>query len=1016
MQSLRVTLAWSIPCFVLLLASDVLGQLPATRLDGLFPAGASPGQTVDVAIFGGDLDDVDKLHFSHAGITAARKMAEPTPFDDGPQPIENQFTVTIAGNVPTGSYSVRCQGKYGLSGPRTFVVDAFPEISEIEPNANSEQATEVMQVPAVINGQLNGAADVDWFKFPGKAGQRLFIEARASQLDSPAAVVLALTTADGRVLGESRRVGINDPSLDIKLPVDGTYLLRVHDLVFAGGGDYVYRVFLGDLPAIDFVFPPAGLPGSNDEYTVYGRNLPGGQASNLTRNGQPLEQLNVRIPIPSDVAGKLLYTDRLEPHQAGIDGVEYRVNSSAGFSNAALITAATAPVVREQDNNDTPPTAQKLTLPCEVAGQFFPQRDLDWYTFDAKTGDEYWIEVYSHRLGVPTDPGLVVLRVEKNESGEDKVTQLAWVDDVTQRDGGFEFDQRTHDPVYQFKAPADGTYRILVREGHSSVVSDPSLVYRLAVRPAKPDYRLAMTPMDSSGELLLRKDGREAVKVVIFRQDGFAGEIRLSASGLPAGVTAPDVVVGPDSTQAVFALSAAADAAPAIGELKLVGTANIGGTEVTRAARTSHPLANVPFAQPNNAGQASLPARLTNKLPVSISESETDSVVISLQDPATVETSRGGIVKLKYKVTRAEGAGGNITGFAFGLPRVMNVPQANIGGNQEGEFELRFPANMTAGTYTTNLAAMIQGVNYSRNPEAAAKAKERQERIAKIFTESQQKSQQAQQAVQQAQATLTQSNTLLTQATTAKTTAEQTATAMNNALKAAGDALAAVQTQLEAEPEDDGLKQQVAAADKAVADATPKAKAATEAAAEAAKKLEEATKNQQAAQEAKTKADEDLKAAQQFQQQAQQEKQRADQKAQQSQQQANKRGVNHIIYATPVTITVVDYPIKLTGPTEKLAVKQGEKLEIPLQVERLYEFKQPVNFQLILPGGVGGLQIRNVNIPGDKPDGVINVTAQPTATPGDHTLTLRATMNFNGQNLTLDQTIVLSVAQVEAAK
>ncbi|MEO8494057.1 MAG: hypothetical protein ABI614_03235, partial [Planctomycetota bacterium] len=182
------------------------------------------------------------------------------------------------------------------------------------------------------------------------------------------------------------------------------------------------------------------------------------------------------------------------------------------------------------------------------------------------------------------------------------------------------------------------------------------------------------------------------------------------------------------------------------------------------------------------------------------------------------------------------------------------------------------------------------------------------------------------------------------------------------------------------------------------------------------KKLEEATKNQQAMQEAKTKSDEDLKAAQQFQTLAQQEKQRADQTAQQLQQQANMRGFNHILFATPVTISVADYPIKLAGPPEKVAVKQGEKLEVPLKIERLFGFNQPVTFQVILPTGVAGLQIANVNIPGDKPDGMLNVTAQPTATPGDHTLTLRATMNFNGQALTLDQTFMLSVAAVEAAK
>ncbi len=167
-----------------LLASAVLiglcptafGQLPATRLDGLFPAGGSPGQTLDVTIFGGDLDDVNKLHFSHAGITAEQKMADPGPFDEGKQIVENQFIVTIKPDVPPGHYSVRCQGKYGLSGPRTFVVDAFTEVLETEPNHEPKEATEIAAVPASVNGQLNGGADVDWFKIQGQANQRLLVE------------------------------------------------------------------------------------------------------------------------------------------------------------------------------------------------------------------------------------------------------------------------------------------------------------------------------------------------------------------------------------------------------------------------------------------------------------------------------------------------------------------------------------------------------------------------------------------------------------------------------------------------------------------------------------------------------------------------------------------------------------------------------------------------------------------------------------------------------------------------
>ena len=77
-------------------STGLFAQLPATRLDGIFPAGAAAGATLEVTIAGDDLDDVDRLVFSHEGITFARKMADVTPFDEGPQPVENVFAVTVA--------------------------------------------------------------------------------------------------------------------------------------------------------------------------------------------------------------------------------------------------------------------------------------------------------------------------------------------------------------------------------------------------------------------------------------------------------------------------------------------------------------------------------------------------------------------------------------------------------------------------------------------------------------------------------------------------------------------------------------------------------------------------------------------------------------------------------------------------------------------------------------------------------------------------------------------------------
>ena len=217
-----------------------------------------------------------------------------------------------------------------------------------------------------------------------------------------------------------------------------------------------------DRPHVDFIFPPAGRPGSNQEYTVYGRHLPGGQNSPYRIGGQVIQQLKARIAIPGNITDQLRFPHRLEPHQAGLDGLEYRVNSPAGMSNPILVSAALMEPIVESRANDSPGQSMELKPPCEISGQFYPRRDQDWFRFNAKKGEELWFTVYSHRLGLPTDPRLLIQRVTTTEAGEEQVSQVAMIDDVTSTVRGKEFDHRTRDPSYRFNAPADGLYRVLL--------------------------------------------------------------------------------------------------------------------------------------------------------------------------------------------------------------------------------------------------------------------------------------------------------------------------------------------------------------------------------------------------------------------------------------------------------------------------------------------------------------------------------------------------------------------------
>ena len=160
----------------------------------------------------------------------------------------------------------------------------------------------------------------------------------------------------------------------------------------------------------------------------------------------------------------------------------FRSTGTGGASNPLLVVAADGPVQQESPDNDRPESAHALALPAEIVGRFHPRRDVDWYRFDAKAGDVLWIEVWSRRLGLPTDPSLVVQREIRADDGTTTIATVAAIDDAQPRQGGREFDERSFDPAYRFTAPADGTYRILVRDGYAALHDDPRLAYRLVVQ------------------------------------------------------------------------------------------------------------------------------------------------------------------------------------------------------------------------------------------------------------------------------------------------------------------------------------------------------------------------------------------------------------------------------------------------------------------------------------------------------------------------------------------------------
>jgi hypothetical protein len=706
--------------------SSLQGQLPAARIANLFPPGGRAGTAFDVTVAGSHLDEPARIHFSRSGITG-------TPVGDG-----GKFNVVIASNVPPGIYEARFIGRFGISNPRAFTVGTLAESTAPTTNTVPDKAAE-LKSESTINGRAAANA-VAWFKFTAKKGRRLFAECLAETIDSRMDASLVVNDSAGRELERARTGGL----IDFTAPADGTYLLQVSDFLYRGGDDYFYRLTLTAAPHVDFVFPPAGVAGTKASFTLYGRSLPGGKpAKGLAFDGKPLEQLNVEIAIPAGERTHRLTTGLLvRPGDASIDGFEYRLKSPRGSANPVLIGFATAPVVWEHEpSNNVPAQAQQLMPPCEVAGQFQPANEQDWFTFEAKKGDAFWIEVISQRLGLPTDPFLMIQRVTRNEKGEEKVADVQEVYDNDTNLGEREFNTASRDPVTRFEAKEDGTYRILVRDLFQRAERSPRFVYRLSVRRPEPDFRLvaqAIVPKYKSdaknidiGVPFLRRGETVPVRVMAFRRDGFSDEIRLSIENPPPGlVFEGDRIDAGKSSD--FILITATDDAPAFdGPIKLIGRAKIGDRELVRTARAGtmiFPVGNTDSERPDS--------RLARELVVSISDKERAPVSIAAAEHKTWEARAGGKLSIPLRISRNAEFDASFKLKPIGPGASDALKEFEVDGKAtNATLTLDLAAlKLGPGSYSFTVQTQTTG-KYRNNPEAAAFAEAAEKEAGKLAGE-----------------------------------------------------------------------------------------------------------------------------------------------------------------------------------------------------------------------------------------------------------------------------------------
>lgn len=326
-----------------------------------------------------------------------------------------------------------------------------------------------------------------------------------------------------------------------------------------------------------------------------------------------------------------------------------------------------------EPNNDVA-KPQAITLPCDLAGAFFPAADVDVFEFEAKKGDEWWVEVGSERFGLPTDPAILVQRVVLNGS-EEQLTDVVELTDIPSpvrvSSNGYAYDGPPYnagssDVLGKISIPVDGKYRLQLRDLFGGTREDAKNIYRLVIRREEPDFALVAWPLHMelrNGDrnaltkpISLRGGSTMALEVIAVRRDGFNGDIEIAMENLPEGVTAKGLKIPAGQSRGLMVVTASQSAPRGFTTAQFIGRAKVGEAEVVHPCH----LATFAWPIPDSWGEIPFP-RLQADVPVSVSGVELAPLTIAPSKPEVYEVAANAKLTIPLTSTRrSEFSGANM--------------------------------------------------------------------------------------------------------------------------------------------------------------------------------------------------------------------------------------------------------------------------------------------------------------------------------------------------------------------
>ena len=470
----------------------------------------------------------------------------------------------VAASAVPGYYYCRLLTATGLSNAMRFEIGQHSEVIENDPwpfdtltyLGAGESYADVgnrtdrwervspplppQSLPVTINGRVL-PGEVDEFTFHAKQGDRVVVALAARKLVPYLAdavpgwfqAVISLHDSKDQELAYADDFRFDpDPVIFCKIPQDGEYRVKVHDAIYRGREDFVYRCTIGQLPFLTGLYPLGAKAGSELDLNYQGGNL----------QERVLKRYHV-------------------PETPGI--LELFATNGNLRSNAIPFHVDTVPEQAEREPNDRRGALNEVGCPGIVNGTIAQPGDVDFFRVSSHSKSTVF-EIFARRLGSPLDATLTAY----DDSGK----QIAYSDDFENPTAGL----TTHhaDSRMVVTGAGAGSYyvRVADRMGDGGIFHH----YRLKVSPAKPSFALRVTP----GSLNARPGGGAALKVHVLRMDGFDGEVTVRLKDPPPGfkMGACTVPAGKDVGDAGISVPGRPTEFPV--SLKIEGTAQVDGKDL----------------------------------------------------------------------------------------------------------------------------------------------------------------------------------------------------------------------------------------------------------------------------------------------------------------------------------------------------------------------------------------------------------------------------------------------------